>query len=361
MSAAVHQIAAYTPRSPQLENGYLRIANELQEAISAADVSKRELKVLNVIIRMTYGFRKKEDDIAASQIGQACRMGSSHVTEALNSLAKKNIITKRRGRIGCVVGIQKDYALWPMDDMPVEYSKPKKAWARKELASAPPKLEVVAVTIPAEVPTEVLPKEESSPPISGVSSPPISGDSKDSSSFKDILPKKTPSAPKAEPAGFAEFYQAYPKKKGRKEALAAFAKLNPDADLLAQIMAGVAMAKKDPQWRRGVIPHPATFLNNERWTDEVIIAFSDAELAVLNAYNDALADVCGYMDPAIFSDERAALITDFLTLSDKPEFWLSYFPWVAKNADLPPNAGFDYLIGRDGFSKVKGGQFTKRK
>lgn len=178
MSAAVHRMAEYTARSPQLENGYLRIANELQEAISSADVTKRELKVINVIIRMTYGFQKKEDDIAASQIGQACRMGSSHVTEALNSLAKKKIITKRRGRHGCIVGIQKDYSQWPMETMPSEYLK------EKTPKSGPtPTAEIHEIPVPA------LPNREDETPKSGDLGAPKSGDTKDIPS-KDTIKKE---------------------------------------------------------------------------------------------------------------------------------------------------------------------------
>jgi phage replication O-like protein O len=170
MSAAVHHIVRHAPRSPQLENGFLRIANELHEAILSADLTKREMKVLQVIIRMTYGFQKKEDDIAASQIGKACRIGSSHVTEALNSLAKKKVITKRRGWHGCIVGVQKDYSAWPMDEMPSEYTKGAKHKAVSQ--SIQPKLDVVQLVV-------TLPNRESNTPKVGGLSLPTLGDTKD--------------------------------------------------------------------------------------------------------------------------------------------------------------------------------------
>lgn len=114
MSAAVHQIAQYTPRSPQLENGFIRIATELMEALAGADLTARELKVALVIMRKTYGFNKKEDDVSASQIGSICNMARNHVTETLNRLEEKRVINKRIGTHGCVIGIQKDYSLWPI-------------------------------------------------------------------------------------------------------------------------------------------------------------------------------------------------------------------------------------------------------
>jgi phage replication O-like protein O len=45
--------------SPQCENGYTRTANELSEAIMQSDFSKRQLNILNLIIRMSYGCGKK--------------------------------------------------------------------------------------------------------------------------------------------------------------------------------------------------------------------------------------------------------------------------------------------------------------
>ena len=47
--------------SPQCENGHVRIADELYEAILKADFSKRELLVVLTVIRKTYGYRKTMD------------------------------------------------------------------------------------------------------------------------------------------------------------------------------------------------------------------------------------------------------------------------------------------------------------
>ncbi len=45
--------------SPQLENGYIRIANELIAALMQSDFSKRQRNILDLIIRMSYGCGKK--------------------------------------------------------------------------------------------------------------------------------------------------------------------------------------------------------------------------------------------------------------------------------------------------------------
>ncbi len=103
--------------SPQVEDGYTRIANELLEAILAFGFSLREQTVIFAIIRKTYGYGKKADDMSASQIAALCNMARSHVTATLGSLSCRNIITKTTGRFGSVIGIQKNHRLWISQDL----------------------------------------------------------------------------------------------------------------------------------------------------------------------------------------------------------------------------------------------------
>jgi len=75
---------------------------------------------------------------------------------------------------------------------------------------------------------------------------------------------------KQELFGFAEFWQAYPRKEAKAAAEKAWAKV--PADLHAAIMAAVGKHKKSDQWTKdggAFIPHPATWLNQRRWEDEV--------------------------------------------------------------------------------------------
>jgi phage replication O-like protein O len=108
---------ARTQNSPQVEDGYIRIANSLLEAILAFGFTQRELLVLMSIMRKTYGFNKKADDMSASQIAALCNIARSHVTATLVSLASRNIITKKTGRFGSVIGIQKDHRKWVDQDL----------------------------------------------------------------------------------------------------------------------------------------------------------------------------------------------------------------------------------------------------
>lgn len=81
--------------------------------------------------------------------------------------------------------------------------------------------------------------------------------------------KSKPSS--ATPDGFAEFWQAYPKKRSKGDAEKAWKKLKPSDDLLKTILRAVEVAKRGDDWRKDggqFIPHPATWLNAKGWEDE---------------------------------------------------------------------------------------------
>lgn len=74
------------------------------------------------------------------------------------------------------------------------------------------------------------------------------------------------------PAGFEEFWQQYPRKVGKDDAAKAFAARKPDAQLLEVMLAALARQRASEQWRKDggqFIPHPATWLRQGRWQDEV--------------------------------------------------------------------------------------------
>ena len=70
---------------------------------------------------------------------------------------------------------------------------------------------------------------------------------------------------------FSIFWTAYPKKKSKGQAEKAFAKVNPDEQLLATMLATIEQATKSEDWQKDggkFIPHPATWLNAKGWEDE---------------------------------------------------------------------------------------------
>lgn len=77
---------------PQLENGHIKIANELWEAIVLFDFSKRQYKVLMCILRKTYGFNKKEDKISFSQIANMTGLNRRHAISTIQELVAMKVI-----------------------------------------------------------------------------------------------------------------------------------------------------------------------------------------------------------------------------------------------------------------------------
>ena len=72
--------------------------------------------------------------------------------------------------------------------------------------------------------------------------------------------------------GFALFWQEYPRKAAKAAALKAWQKLNPSAELVERIIAHVRDHKRSPDWLKDggqFVPHPATFLNGQRWEDDI--------------------------------------------------------------------------------------------
>jgi len=70
---------------------------------------------------------------------------------------------------------------------------------------------------------------------------------------------------------FELFWKAYPKKVGKKKVQDKFDANNFPIDL---IIKNIELQKKSDQWQnQQYIPNPETYLNQERWTDEVVLPF----------------------------------------------------------------------------------------
>jgi hypothetical protein len=80
---------------------------------------------------------------------------------------------------------------------------------------------------------------------------------------------------------FEVFYSAYPKKVAKPKALKAWQKQKP---ILQVVLKSLEAHKKSSQWQnKEFIPHPATFINNQRWEDEIE--------APSNSYDDIFSPV----------------------------------------------------------------------
>lgn len=108
--------------SPQKENGYTAIANETMDALAKTRIPGEVRQVLDFILRKTYGWNKKSDQISLSQFVEGTGLTKVHVCRSINILKKMNIVTqkgnakslftKKGNDIVITYDFQKNYAKW---------------------------------------------------------------------------------------------------------------------------------------------------------------------------------------------------------------------------------------------------------
>lgn len=83
-----------------IDDGYTRLANELYDALIESDLSKNEQKVAHAICRCTYGFNKKVDRIADSQLAKRTKLSRQAVSFAKNTLIRMKVLVWEGSKIG---------------------------------------------------------------------------------------------------------------------------------------------------------------------------------------------------------------------------------------------------------------------
>ena len=99
---------------PQKENGFTSLANELLEAMLKTNWSGQDFKVVLLVVRKTYGFRKTEDFISLSQIQALTGMSKTRSSQVVNRLQLMKIltVTENINGIGKKYKLNKDFESW---------------------------------------------------------------------------------------------------------------------------------------------------------------------------------------------------------------------------------------------------------
>lgn len=98
--------------TPQLENGYTKIATQILQNLSKIRIPGEARQVLDVIFCKTYGFHKIRDRISLSQFTAATGLKKPTVCRAINKLITMNIIIKIDSDLGEIYEFQKDSKSW---------------------------------------------------------------------------------------------------------------------------------------------------------------------------------------------------------------------------------------------------------
>lgn len=158
--------------SPQVEDGHTRLANELLEAMCLAGFSARQWAIVMAVVRKTFGYGKKSDDISLGQLSSMTGIAKPHASRAVNSLVAAGVLRRSAGTFGNSLSLNKRYKQWSL------------------VGPAAGVADSVTLGLPNRQPQkETLQKKEKHPPI-------------------------PPKGEEGDPEGFAEAWAAYPKRLG---------------------------------------------------------------------------------------------------------------------------------------------------
>lgn len=84
--------------NPQKENGFIPLANEIVDHLVSFPFEGRELSLVMLVIRKTYGFGKKEDWIAISQFADALGIHEKSACRIIKRMVTARLLNKTKNR-----------------------------------------------------------------------------------------------------------------------------------------------------------------------------------------------------------------------------------------------------------------------
>jgi phage replication O-like protein O len=96
--------------SPQLENGYIRIANEIWDEVIRRDFTKRQKDIIFLVWRLSYGCQKRAAYIPKLVYFELAGIRRNHIKEELLNLEKWNVL--KWDREAKMFEVNKDLDQW---------------------------------------------------------------------------------------------------------------------------------------------------------------------------------------------------------------------------------------------------------
>lgn len=254
----------------QLEDGYVRIANGILDALALYRMPSIQCyRILFVIIRKTYGFHIKETPITIREFVKRTGLSRSHVADAIRLLKEHNLIEVSDTKDGDVppggnkatktYRFQKYYSKWKTY-IPKRKGKqvvpPQATYLFPPQGTAPIK-ETYKETI------KTLGQNVSDTPNDLTEKPPPE---------KPKKPPKKKAKPKSN-GHFERWWGHYPRKVKKIDAQKAWGQMVEDPEqMIETLIQAVEKWKKTDDWKREsgrFIPYPATWLRAGQWMDEI--------------------------------------------------------------------------------------------
>ncbi len=235
--------------NPQPTDAHLRVSHRINEEVMASDFSKRQRKILDLILRLSWGCGKKCAIIPYQRDFAVVGVTENNVRREIEWLINAKVIL----RDGCEYWFNKDYDQWRVS---------------RALTYDPRKLtELIRLNLSKRDKSFSKQEDDTSQNEKSELLETRSPSATDSATPKERLKK----GKEIYNAHFETFWKTYPKKKSKGHAQKAFAKINPDEQLLATMLATIERARNSEEWTKEngkYIPYPAKWLNAEGWEDE---------------------------------------------------------------------------------------------
>ncbi|MGG4218846.1 conserved phage C-terminal domain-containing protein [Paenibacillus jamilae] len=100
---------------PELEDGYTRVANEIYEEVAMRKFNGIQLRMLLIVWRYTYGFKRKSAELSATFLATALRSDLSGIKKELKKLFEMNVLKvfrQAQGKHGRMIGFNKYSEQW---------------------------------------------------------------------------------------------------------------------------------------------------------------------------------------------------------------------------------------------------------
>jgi len=104
--------------NPQKEDGFVAVSNELLERLYQSFLPRRQLAAMLCILRITYGYNRKEAEIPSVFLAEQIGTDESNARKILVDLMRRNLIVRTieaSGSIPATYTPQKNWELWVTD------------------------------------------------------------------------------------------------------------------------------------------------------------------------------------------------------------------------------------------------------
>jgi len=248
-----------------LAKGYTQVGNEIMEDVTREDFTKREYKMILWTIRNGYGFKREQSecDLNVTQIAADTGLDRSHVWKTIHLLNSKNVLMLGEGK----VRFNRHADQWIMAKTATNEVWPKQPQTMAKTATnkVRPKQPQHMAKLATNCGQNSLEHSGNTLNDSGLPSP-----------KERKKEKRNPHTPTngglSLDESFNQIWKIYPKKVSKAVAKKAFQKIKPNKELFDTMKKAIELHSRSRDWTKEngkYIPHLSTWLNQERWEDEI--------------------------------------------------------------------------------------------